>query len=426
MNEFDTIVIGAGAAGLMAATHLARAGHRVVILEARDRIGGRIFTRHHDVALELGAEFVHGLPPVTWSLLGEAGIEHRELGGTPYRYAVERIQQAENEPSVAFDTLETMSRWYAAQPRGTDLSFKRYLAQAGITGSQAEQARRYVEGFNAADQDKISVAALVRQQAAEDTIQADRLYHLSKGYDALPRYLADAFLNAGGELRLSHPVESIEWRRGAVTVRGAFDTVTAARAVVTLPLGVLKADTVRFEPSAPGLRKSLSGMEMGPVLRVALLFHRPFWKALSPDMFFLFSPGELIPTWWTAHPDAAPQITGWIGGTSALAGSQGLRGEALVEAALRQLAVMFNWSGEALQAELVAGCTHDWMADPWARGAYSYASVGGVDASTALARNVEQTLYFAGEHTDTEGHWGTVHAALTSGQRAAREVLSSV
>ena len=426
-RQIDAIVIGAGAAGLMAATTLARAGQRVVILEARDRIGGRIFTQHHDVPLELGAEFVHGRPAVTCSLLHEAGLEDRELSGTPYRYADGRVNPAGDEPAIAFDTLESMSRWHAAQPPGTDVSFQSYLRIAGLAGVQADQARRYVEGFNAADQAKISVASLAKQQAAEDAIQADRLFHVSGGYDSLPRYLADSFLGAGGEIRLSHPVRSIDWHRHAVTVRGespAF-SLAAPKLIITVPLGVLKEEAIAFAPAVPGLRRLLASMEMGPVLRVVLLFRRPFWNSLSPDMLFLFSPGEVIPTWWTAHPDASPQITGWIGGSAALARCSGLRGEALIQSAVRQLAGMFQRSYSETLVDLVTAATHDWMADQWARGAYSYAAVGGVAASAGLARNIDQTLYFAGEHTDTEGHWGTVNAALASGQRAARAALSS-
>ena len=425
--RIDTIVIGAGAAGLMAGTSLARAGHRVLVLEARDRVGGRIDTQHLDVPLELGAEFVHGRPAVTLALLQEAGLELQELSGRPYRYADGSVSPAGDEPAMAFSTLETMTHWYAAQPPGTDVSFQQYLALARLSGMQADQARRYVEGFNAADQSKISVASLARQQAAEEAIQADRLFHLSRGYDSVPRYLADSFLNAGGELRLAHPVRSIQWRRGVVSVNTASSVpaLEASRAVITLPLGVLKEGTVAFNPAVPRLRQLLSGLEMGPVLRVALLFQRAFWNALSPEMLFLFSPGKIIPTWWTAHPDAAPLITGWIGGTTVIAQCRGLRGEALVESAVQQLATMFHRSYRQVRAGLVAAASHDWMADPWARGAYSFAAVGGVDASAGLARSVDETLYFAGEHTDTEGQWGTVHAALASGQRAARDILSS-
>ena len=169
---------------------------------------------------------------------------------------------------------------------------------------------------------------------------------------------------------------------------------------------------------------------MGHARRFTLLFKERFWQHLPPqpalhELSFLFAFSEMPPVWWTPHPEPSNTVTGWIGGprSAALAGSDA---KTLAGKACTVLARIFGLRKDAVQ-KLLKGCyTHDWQNNRFALGAYSYVAAGGLDASKQMTEPVEDTLFFAGEHTDVTGHWGTVHAAMRSGVRAAEQVLSSV
>jgi monoamine oxidase len=435
-DGYEILVLGAGAAGLAAARALAERGRRVALVEARERIGGRILTDHAGgegsgapVAVELGAEFIHGLPKVLWDVVAEANLPTCERGGSRLHFDAHEGLAARD--TAAFEVLDGMRGWLDGQPPDRDFSFAQYLEIARIDADRAAQAVAYVEGFNAAEQHRISVRALVRQQAAEDAIEGDRLFHLTGGYDALPNYLADRFAALGGQLLLGKAVARVRWSRHSVVfeghdARGHGFTLRARQAVITLPLGVLQAGAVRFDPLPPVLAREAKRLAMGDAQRLTLRFREPFWP---PATGFLFTPRARPATWWTPYPEPTPMLTGWSGGPAAL--PTGDRAdpadpgtpEALLERALQVLSSVFDRSAADLRAELVGCHAHDWRADPFARGAYSYVTAGALDAPAQLSRPIEDTLYLAGEHTDVSGHWGTVHAALGTGLRAAAQLI---
>jgi len=434
MDRYDVLVLGAGIAGLAAARSLAAAGQRVALIEARDRIGGRIFTDRiarnagEPVSIELGAEFIHGLPPVTWDLIKEANLGTYELDGTQLSFARGGFQSSSEDYGEAVSVIDEMMAWLERQPRGTDVTFAQYLDLAGIDGSRRRRATAYVEGFNAADSRVIGVAALVAQQRAEDKVHSDRLFHVEAGYGALPAFLSDRFRAAGGTLLLEHPVRRVRWSQNAVAVSGvnaggeSFE-LHAERAIVTLPLGVLQAGTVEFEPAPQEVWSNAARMAMGAVVRISLLFDATFWQ---PDLSFLLTRDEVLSAWWTPMPKTTPLITGWVGGPKAAALVQRIgaraQGRVLLEESLESLSRIYGIAAQDLHARLISWRTHDWQADPYSRGAYSYAPAGAVNASTQMTLPVANTLYFAGEHTDTTGQWGTVHGALGSGLRAAAQL----
>jgi monoamine oxidase len=450
---YDVLIVGAGAAGLAAGRLLADAGLRVAILEARDRVGGRIHTRHvaapaggAAIPIELGAEFVHGLPRATWDLADEAKLAAYELQGTALSFAHGRWSARGDQPRASDDVLERMVEWLAHQPAGCDATFAEYLRWSGVDASSAEEAGNFVEGFNAADKTRIGIAALARQQRAEDLIDTGRLFRIAEGYDAIPKFLAAAFCRAGGELNLNSPVHRIDWKRDGVLIHarntlGAPLQFQANSALITVPLGVLQADAIEFAPRPEEILMQAQRLVMGPAMRVVLLFRSSFWREQAAssmpdriareleDLSFLFTPTESPPTWWTSMPDRTPMITGWAGGpkAAALQGAAAANGgpSALVGRCLSTLAKIFNRPESALQALLIDGYTHDWLSDEYARGAYSYVPAGALDAPERMTCPVENTLYFAGEHTDVSGHWGTVHAALEAGSLAARRLLES-
>jgi monoamine oxidase len=456
-DDYDVIIVGAGAAGLAAAAKLAQSGQRVALLEARDRIGGRIFTRHLPAAaglapmcIELGAEFIHGLPSATWSLVGQAKLSAYELEGSELSFINGNWAPPVNQPAT--HAIVDMMQWLESRP-GCDMSFAEYQSAARADAATAAAAANYVEGFNAADRHRIGIASLAVQQRAEDAIEGDRIFHIAEGYDALMEFLAAQCRAAGGEIALGTPVRGVDWRRGSVRVEtgtGASGTgvgtaaadareLRARQVLITVPLGVLLADGIVFTPAPAQILAHAQRLAMGDVVRVVLVFRERFWRdRRAPsipedvrrkldDLSFLFTPAEVPPTWWTPNPVPTPVLTAWIGGPKAteLRRTIAASGDPLTlpRRCLATLARIFELSFAELQSLLVDWHEHDWSADPYSCGAYSYVPAGALDVPAKLAAPVEETLYFAGEHTDLTGHWGTVHAALGTGVRAAEQML---
>jgi monoamine oxidase len=416
----DVLVVGAGIAGLAAARVLAEAGLRVTLIEARDRVGGRIYTvpaAQGELPVELGAEFVHGLPPELIHLVDEAGLTRFELEGDTRCFrkdrGVGRLGDCGDQREVGqlFDQLGHLA------PLPVDLSFTEFVAHRGFKPKAIAWAKNYVEGFNAADADRISILSLARQQAAEDAISGDRLFRVVEGYARVPEFLLRKFLEAGGELFDSTPVRAIAWKPGRVEVTTVANRVFhAAAAVVTLPLGVLQARSVGFTPQPVEIFDAADRLAMGLAARVTYEFDHSFW----PDgISFFFAPDVTPPTWWTTSPRPGSMLTGWIAGRKA----SKLKIAGLPETGLATLAGIFGGGLDIVSQRLVRSHYHDWQADDYSLGAYTYVPRGAIHASDELSTPVQSTLFFAGEHTDTTGHWGTVHAALRSGYRAAEQLL---
>ncbi len=385
----EVIVIGAGAAGLAAADELAHAGRSVLVLEARSRIGGRCWTRHFpglSAPVELGAEFIHGRPPVTLALLKRSG-------------------------SAALDSARTQ-RWVTeGRLRAID-AFAFLARRRGLSRRTRGFARTMVEGFDAADPRRASARAIVEEWCASPQLGAQ--FRPLGGYSALLDSLARS------DVRLQNVVREIRWERGSVEVRGACRGTQfrhrAPKAVVTLPLGVLQSGAVRFIPALKEKLPALKKLASGPVVKIALRFRAAFWEEQHPEVAFFHSPAAAFPTFWTPLPTRAPFLIGWAGGPKAVR-LAGLKRDELVQRALHSLKSIFGGQGE-----LVAIYAHDWQADPYARGAYSYVMVGGEGAREVLQAPLGETLYFAGEATDTQGEAGTVAGALQSGLLAARQL----
>jgi monoamine oxidase len=422
-NTYDVVVVGAGMAGLTAARSLAEAGLKVLVVEANDRIGGRIWTRHvGDNAIELGAEFIHGKPPELWALIKEAGLETYERKGTQICFDDGTLSDCSGMMDDVFEPLEKLKKF-----KGEDMSFAEYLDREQIPMGERSPMIAYVEGFNAADHREISAASLGVQQKAEDASRGDHSYCLRDGYDQLPRYLSERITELGGKVLTGTPVQEIRWEQGWVKIVCDPWSFHAPRSVITLPLAVLRNRSVQIEPLPISIMEAAERLRMGQVRRFTLLFAEKFWENISPqpalgEMGFLFAFTEMPPVWWTPHPETTHTITGWIGGPRSAA-LTGVDTKMLATKACTTLGRIFGLRKERIQ-ELLKGCyTHDWQYDRFALGAYSYVATGGLDASKQMTEPVADTLFFAGEHTDITGHWGTVHAAMRSGLRAAEQIL---
>jgi len=422
-HHSDILVIGAGMAGLTAARALAESNLRVTILEARDRIGGRILT--HRVAketIELGAEFIHGRPPELWSVIHEAGLSTYEREGVQFCFDDSKLRECGGALERSFHLLEDLEDF-----TGPDISFAEYLNRKDAASKEREAIIGYVEGFNAADHNDISVLSLGLQQKAEDSIDGDRVLCARDGYDQIPQYLAKRIIEYRGVIHLNTPVREIRWKQNRVEALTETSFFIAPKTVVTLPLGILQSEGVTITPRPKTTLSAASRMRMGQVCRFTLLFRKPFWKHLPrpsklEDLSFLFSFAETPRVWWTTHPEPCNSITGWVGGPRAHALNQ-LSPDQLSRQACITLAKIFDVKMEHLNRLLIGCYTHNWQRDPFSRGAYSYVAAGGIDAPQQMSHPLLNTVFFAGEHTDTTGHWGTVHAAMRSGLRAAKQMM---
>jgi len=419
------LVIGAGMAGLTAARRLAQAGRQVLVLEASDRVGGRIRTiREGDQVLELGAEFIHGHPPELWDLIHEAGLSTYALDGLDYCLKDGKLKKCDEQSGI-FKFLDQLQNW-----KGPDLAFADYPPLARLSPEKREQIISYVQSFNAADYRQIGIHSLAVQQQAEEEIHGDEVFRIREGYDRLPQFLARKVREAGARIEVSRPVERIEWRRGRVEVfardGGELLDLTASKAIIAVPLGVLQQFGLVFDP-VPRALIAAHQLSMGPVRRFTLLFRDRWWidrdDSKLAKLSFLFAHDAMPPVWWTAHPWETRTLTGWIGGPRSSSFAQCTR-EQVGDLACQELARIFSLPIEYMRNQLLGCATHDWQADPYTYGAYSYIPARGLDSVLELATPVENTLYFAGEHTDVTGHWGTVHAAIRSGERAAKQALA--
>ena len=292
----DVVVIGAGVAGLAAAGELAHAGLRVTLVEARQRMGGRIHTLDPQGAggpVELGAEFIHGQPRELLGCLADAKTALEEVTGETACFAGGVLSACPEDGG--FHLLEEL---HAVAERDGDMSFAEFLARRKADPADAAQARAYVEGFNAADAERIGILALARQQQAEDAIDGDRAWRAADGYDVLPLFLAQRAEQAGVRIVLRAPVTSIEWSAGRVLVRAESmeaPTVLAERALITLPLGVLQVRAVAFVPEPVTIFKAADKMAPGAAERLARVFRSAFWEKMMPRMSFLFA-REMTPS----------------------------------------------------------------------------------------------------------------------------------
>jgi monoamine oxidase len=436
----DAVILGAGAAGLAAAIELGRAGVATTILEARDRIGGRMFTQWDPTtrtAVELGAEFVHGLPGEIWEYIQADRVNMREVEGDFWSVENQQWSPAEFFPEVE-SILDKMDDHEA--DRSFTQFLERHFPPSGRTPrceAVIERARSYVSGFHAAAPDLVSVHWLVKSRRADHEIAGHRAFRMESGYHALAQILERQAVGAGVSIECNSVAEQIEWKRGRVTVhvrnRSGAASIEAPSVLVSVPLGVLKAGGIRFSPELPAAKqKAIDGLMMGKVIRVTLSFRQRFWENLRPldhsprtleAMSFLFSQDDYFPTWWTQMPNPVPLLTGWSPAHCAERVS-GRGTPFTVHRSLETLSRLLRVSRVELETLLADAYVHDWQADPFSGGAYSYACAGQNLAPEELGAPVEKTLFFAGEAADISGHNGTVHGAIRSGRRAAAELLS--
>ena len=328
--DADALVIGAGAAGLAAARKLSKTRGRVILLEARGRVGGRIYPTPVEglvTAPELGAEFIHGRAEETLALLREAETTAVDIAPEGWSYEGGRLQCADDR------TLEWGGLLKRADALTQDESvdeFLRRFANDPAMRAQIDDARSFVEGFEAADPAIASVRAIAAEiESGVDSRSARPL----GGYAPLLQFLHGACIAEGVQIELSTRVVRIVWHHGHVGVEtigadGNARTFEAPAAIVTLPIGVLRhhgdESAVVFDPELPPeKRDALEHIVMGDVVKVSLWFRTPFWEDVAGgeyrDAAFLHRDGVPIPTYWTQLPIRSELVVGWAGGPKASA-----------------------------------------------------------------------------------------------------------
>ena len=434
----DVVIIGAGAAGLAAARELTRRDIRTVVLEARDRVGGRIHTITDigsPTPIELGAEFVHGGAPITRKLLEEGRLALMDVVGERYRSdrrgfvyladywnrldRVLRLLDPHRDPDRSF------ADFLAERPGGHKLARERALAS------------QWVRGFQAADPSKVSERAMADGASPGDE-EERAIARPVDGYASVINLLAADV----PDIRFGTMVSHLSWTRGQVTARVEGLEVTARAAIVTCPVPLLahRAQTpnggggsIQFDPALPvAHQRALDQLAMGDIVRVSLVLDEPFWRSKSVGknksarcLAFVHSGHDGMPVCWTTHPVESPVLVAWFGFPESVE-LVGKSREEVESETLAAVARLFHTTTRALERRVRACHFHNWSRDSLTRGAYSYARVGGSDASTTLSRSIERTIWLAGEAYDAEGRTGTVEGAIGSGQRAARLIAQAL
>lgn len=421
MAQTDVIIIGAGAAGLMAARELVKAGKKVQVLEARDHIGGRIHQH-------TGAEFIHGDMPLTLGLLKEANIPYHAIDGT--------MLQSFNGQLIPVEELE-IPHWplfvAALKKQEEDLPLQDFL-ELHFSDDEYHELRdtviRYASGYDTADPADASTLAMREEWVSEHEATQ---YRINGGYDRLTAFLAAEITKDGGAIQLSSIVKHIHWQPGKVEVITINEQhYTAQQVLITVPLSVLQAaptelGSLQYFPPLPAQYEAAHQMGMGGIIKILLEFREAFWEKQLfngksvEDLTLLFSQ-QTVPTWWTQYPERSTLLTGWLGGPPAKALKEAADAEVL-EMALSSLSGIFNMPVSALQSLLLSAQIINWTNDPFTRGSYSYPTINTKAALPVLTTPVVNTLFFAGEGLYNGALMGTVEAALVNGQEIVKKML---
>jgi monoamine oxidase len=419
-------VIGGGASGISAARALVSAGQEVQIFEAAGHIGGRVrtdlsFALH---PVELGAEFVHGERVATWQWIREFDAP---TTGDAHKYEMwfhlkgRRLNRFQTTAEFGTDPLLAIGRlterWIESGRPDSSLDHVLELWPEISSQPLSPERRRLIASYfaelTASDLEDAGIGtAMPRITEPPETL---RHFRLTDGYAALINQAA-----SGLPIALKAPVRTVRWdgTSAELTIGGKVERFD--RAIVTLPLGILKRGDMEFDPPLSSIKQdAIARLNAGHISKVILRFDQAYWP---PDMTFLWTPLS-TQLWWRpgqGQPHEEPILTAFFGGRDAAALESASTQEAADEAT-RQLGAILGMSlaGRVRGARYIA-----WSAEPHIAMGYSSRPPHGLGLRDALAAPCG-ALHFAGEATNSE-HPATVHGAIESGRRAAREVFDSL
>lgn len=407
---YDVVIVGAGVAGLAAARYLHDAGFSLCVVEARDRIGGRVWSNHDDPVYprEFGAEFIHGDNVATWEWVRRLQLSTSVASLWQGRRVLydQRVLTVDEltdlHPQIT--TLSTLEDAIIAYD-GPDISFGEWLDQQGVSHLVRHLADiRYIHS-SATTPARASMYAM-RDDLLATTAIGGQDYHIHAGYAPILHALAEQI-----DIRLETMVTAVHDHGTHCTVVCRDGDISARRVIMTIPLALLKAQVITFDPPLPTAKvDAITHIDMLGGAKVILQFERPFWPG---DMTFL-SLVDPAPVWWTIAPDA-PYLFGFFTGPRADFLLQHLKPIDMC------LDVLGHAYGDKPRQLLRHSQIVDWTNDPWSRGAYSSVPVGRHGLRPVLAA-AHGRVHFAGEATALDGQAASVHGALVSGVRAAKEI----
>lgn len=411
MTTYDVIVIGAGVAGLAAARRLHDAGRHVLVCEARDRIGGRVWSDASDpaCAIELGAEYIHGDDVSTWQFVRQLGLATTIAGRWDGRriWHNAQLQQAvalfaANASLLPLISIEEQIAAY----QGPDISFAQWLDDNNYHGLARHLADIRLAHSAATTPEYASIHAM-----QSDILQGEHLggndHHIVGGYAPIVQALAVSL-----PIRLQSVVTAIGDDTDLCTVALADGAVlTAKRVIVTIPLALLKTGSLSFVPPLSVAKvQAIRQIDMHGGIKIVLRFREQFWDETA-SFFSLVDPA---PVWWTTAP-GTPYLVGFFTGPRAA------HIGAVADPLLTCLDVLTAVFGDVVREQLIGWRMINWSVDPWSLGAYSSMPVGAHGLRPALAAP-HGRIHFAGEATAIDGHSASVHGAISSGWRAVAEI----
>ncbi len=412
--DCDVLVVGAGIAGLYLASLLVERGLTPVVLEARDRIGGRIHSvRIGDDLFEYGAEMVHGLSSSVWPLARKAGLT-TVLGPNLHSYCAEgRFHGHDSDFAKEIDNVFEKLGLLYKEPLSLYDALER-IAPHPHTAAMRLITRMLIslEGVSGEHPDELLSVQGLEWKGSEDSFLPEN-HLIVEGYQSLCTSLQRDLNARGVAVLLNNEVKQIAYSNNACQVSTIAATYHSRTAILTMPLGVLKAGAVRFSPELPKSHvNAIAHIGMSSHAKLFLRFAKVCW----PTDGFLETDG-LIGSWWMRSD--RPIITSLTGGNRAekLTAMSAQEREAV---ALQELSAAF---GSVVKQEYVATSFVDWTSDPFSRGGYSYNTMSTGHARRALAMPLQNALFFAGEATCFDGDHGTVHGAIDSAMRCADQVL---